>query len=95
MDWACLTKNWVLTLASCTGYDCPWRHACIPHRDTPDNGSKAWYCCPSPMAVDETLSIISDSTLHYVDSLSEPSLLFTLKMDTGTGDAIGEARVPP
>lgn len=34
-----------------------------------------------------------DSTLHWVDCLSEPSRLYILKVDPDTGDAVGEARV--
>lgn len=35
----------------------------------------------------------SDSTLHWVDALKEPSELHILKVDPESGDAIGEARV--
>lgn len=34
----------------------------------------------------------SDSTLHWVDCLSEPSRLYILKIDEA-GDAVGEARI--
>lgn len=57
------------------------------------NGGKAWYYCPTPMVLGEApIYRASDSTLHWVDCLSEPSLLYILKVDPDTGDAIGKAR---
>ncbi|KAL2786259.1 hypothetical protein BJX66DRAFT_346962 [Aspergillus keveii] len=60
-------------------------------------GGKAWYTCPKgPMVLGEgPIYRASDSTLHWVDCLSEPPELYILKVDPVTGDAIGEARVLP
>lgn len=60
------------------------------------DGGKPWYRCPQPMVLGEApIYRASDSTLHWVDCLSEPPLLFILKVDPDTGDAVGEARVLP
>jgi sugar lactone lactonase YvrE len=59
------------------------------------DGGKAWYRCPKgPMVLGEApIYRASDSTLHWVDCLSEPPELYILKVDPDTGDAIGEARM--
>jgi sugar lactone lactonase YvrE len=60
------------------------------------DGGKAWYYCPKPMVLGEApIYRASDSTLHWVDCLSEPPELYILKVDPKTGDAIGEARIIP
>lgn len=61
------------------------------------DGGGAWYYCPKgPMVLGEApIYRASDSTLHWVDCLSEPPELFILKVDPETGDAIGETRVLP
>jgi len=58
-------------------------------------GGKAWYK-PSngPMVLGEApIYRASDSTLHWVDVLKEPSELHILKVDPESGDPIGDARV--
>ncbi|KAL2830680.1 hypothetical protein BJY01DRAFT_254560 [Aspergillus pseudoustus] len=61
------------------------------------SGGKAWYYCQKgPMVLGEgPIYRASDSTLHWVDCLSEPPELYILKVDPATGDAAGEARVLP
>jgi len=58
-------------------------------------GGKAWYKPPNgPMVLGEApIYRASDSTLHWVDALKEPSELHILKVDPESGDPIGEARV--
>ncbi|KAJ5679943.1 anterior fat body protein [Penicillium macrosclerotiorum] len=57
------------------------------------DGGRKWYSCPEPMVLGEApIFRASDSTLHWVDCLSDPSRLYVLKVDEH-GDAIGEARV--
>ncbi|KAJ5256566.1 Anterior fat body protein [Penicillium angulare] len=57
------------------------------------NGGKKWYSCPEPMVLGEApIFRASDSTLHWVDCLSEPSRLYILNIDD-EGEAVGEARV--
>lgn len=57
------------------------------------DGGKKWYSCPQPMVLGEApIFRANDSTLHWVDCLSEPSRLYVLKIDD-SGDAVGEARV--
>jgi sugar lactone lactonase YvrE len=56
-------------------------------------GGKKWYSCPEPMVLGEApIFRESDSTLHWVDCLSELSRLYILKIDD-SGDADGEAPV--
>jgi sugar lactone lactonase YvrE len=53
-----------------------------------------WYKCDPPMTLGEApIYRASDSTLHWVDCLSEPAELHILKVDPETGDAIGKAKV--
>ncbi|KAJ5747318.1 anterior fat body protein [Penicillium nucicola] len=60
------------------------------------DGGKPWYYCPKPMVLGEgPIYRASDSTLHWVDCLSEPAELQILKVDPHTGDAVGDARVLP
>ncbi|KAJ5308811.1 anterior fat body protein [Penicillium antarcticum] len=60
------------------------------------DGGKPWYYCPKLMVLGESpIYRASDSTLHWVDCLSEPPELSILKVDPHTSDAIGEARVLP
>ena len=60
------------------------------------DGGKPWYYCSEPMVLGEgPIYRASDSTLHWVDCLSEPPKLFILRVDSQTGDAIGGARVLP
>ncbi|PMD13508.1 regucalcin [Hyaloscypha hepaticicola] len=58
-------------------------------------GGKAWYKPLSgPMVLGEApIYRVSDSTLHWVDALKEPSELHILKVDPESGDPIGDARV--
>lgn len=60
------------------------------------DGGGPWYICPNgPMVLGEApIYRASDSTLHWVDCLTEPTL-FILKVDPDSGDAIGEARTIP
>ncbi|OKP12548.1 Regucalcin [Penicillium subrubescens] len=58
------------------------------------DGGKPWYYCPDPMVLGEApIYRASDSTLHWVDCLSEPPRLYILKVDPHTGDAIGDTRI--
>lgn len=59
------------------------------------DGGKAWYYCrKGPMVLGEApMYRASDSTLHWVDCLSEPPELHILKVDPETGDPTGEERV--
>lgn len=59
------------------------------------DGGKAWYYCrKGPMVLGEApIYRASDSTLHWVDCLSEPPELHILKVDPETGDPTGEERV--
>jgi sugar lactone lactonase YvrE len=58
------------------------------------NGGKAWYYCEPRMILGEApIYRASDSTLHWVDCLANPPLLYILRVDPATGDAIGSARV--
>lgn len=60
------------------------------------DGGKPWFHCPTPMVLGEApIYRASDSTLHWVDCLGEPPLLYILKVDPHTGDAVGEPRVLP
>ncbi|CAL5874230.1 uncharacterized protein PFLUO_LOCUS8518 [Penicillium psychrofluorescens] len=57
------------------------------------DGGKKWYSCTEPMVLGEApIYRASDSTLHWVDCLSEPPRLYILPIDD-SGDAVGEARV--
>jgi sugar lactone lactonase YvrE len=56
------------------------------------DGGNAWYHCDQPMVLGEApIYRSSDSTLHWVDCLSDE--LHILKVDPLTGDAKGRARV--
>lgn len=59
------------------------------------DGGKAWYKCKAgPMVLGEApIYRASDSTLHWVDALKEPSELHILHIDPETGAPKGEARV--
>ncbi|KAH8884066.1 regucalcin, partial [Thozetella sp. PMI_491] len=55
-------------------------------------GGQAWYYCDQPMVLGEApIYRKSDSTLHWVDCLSDE--MHILKVDPDNGDAIGRARV--
>lgn len=57
------------------------------------NGDGPFYRCQEPMVLGEApIYRDSDSTLHWVDCLAEPPLLFVLDVDPETGNAVGEAR---
>lgn len=57
------------------------------------NGGKKWYTCRGPMVLGEApIYRANDSTLHWVDCLSEPARLYILKLDKH-GNAVGEARI--
>lgn len=57
-----------------------------------DGGSK-WYTCHERMVLGEApIFRASDSTLHWVDPLSEPPRLYILQLDN-SGSPVGEARV--
>jgi len=55
-------------------------------------GGKAWLKCPGPRGMtlgEAPIYRASDSTLHWVDCLSEPPEMHILKVDPETGDALG------
>lgn len=57
-----------------------------------DGGAK-WYTCRERMVLGEApIFRASDSTLHWVDPLSEPARLYILQLDD-SGSPVGEARV--
>lgn len=59
------------------------------------DGGKLWYkCSAGPMVLGEApIYRASDSTLHWVDALKEPSELHILHINPETGAPKGEARV--
>jgi sugar lactone lactonase YvrE len=58
------------------------------------NGGEPWFRCNPKMVLGEApIYRAHDSTLHWVDCLSEPPLFYILQIDPETGDAIGEPRV--
>ena len=57
------------------------------------DGGKKWLSVKEPMIIGEApIYRSSDSTLHWVDALSNPARLFIVKLDDA-GDAVGDTRV--
>ncbi|KAK5086724.1 hypothetical protein LTS08_007138 [Lithohypha guttulata] len=58
------------------------------------DGGDAWHKCSPPMVLGEApIYRASDSTLHWVDCLSEPAELHILKVNPDDGDAEGVPRI--
>lgn len=57
-----------------------------------DGGSKWYTCCERMVLGEAPIFRASDSTLHWVDPLSEPARLYILQVDE-SGSPVGEARV--